>query len=116
MRKRSLRSFLESPELKAREKKAADARQEFRDTVDWSDAYLLAMIVVFTALGHLYPIKRKSQMWVGIALFVGAFCFYCVLKSWEKERKAKEQKLLKELKEIESRETTPLKQEEKAED
>merc|ERR1719284_2231147 len=70
------------------------AMQEFRDVVRWSDAWLLFTLVFFALLGNLYPVKRHSEILVGVAGFVVFFLVYVAMSAREKRlTKAREQQL-----------------------
>mmetsp|Transcript_32596 Transcript_32596/g.61327 ORF Transcript_32596/g.61327 Transcript_32596/m.61327 type:complete len:117 (-) Transcript_32596:11-361(-) len=86
-RRKSLRSLLVSPESRARAKAATAARQEFYDTVCWSDIFLFVIIVVFSVLGNVYPPTRRFDMYVGMGAFLASFCVYLCIKSCEKAAK-----------------------------
>ncbi|CAJ1335164.1 unnamed protein product [Effrenium voratum] len=76
--KDSLRSL--TKDFKQRSKAAGDARQEFYDTVNWSDAFLLAIMLGFSILGNIYPPQRRQDLVIGLVLFISCFLVYLCMK------------------------------------
>mmetsp|Transcript_49811 Transcript_49811/g.91960 ORF Transcript_49811/g.91960 Transcript_49811/m.91960 type:complete len:116 (-) Transcript_49811:71-418(-) len=70
----------------AQRKEAADAWQEFRETVQLSDGYLFAMILGFSVLGNVYKIRRTWEIYIGIGSFILCFGIYVLLKAQENRR------------------------------
>mmetsp|Transcript_63528 Transcript_63528/g.113029 ORF Transcript_63528/g.113029 Transcript_63528/m.113029 type:complete len:111 (+) Transcript_63528:75-407(+) len=81
--RKRLRNLLVTPQMKARLKEAQEARQEFYDTIAWSDGWLVAMLVTFSTLGNLFPPRRKINLFIGGVLFFLCFLVYLRLKSSE---------------------------------
>ncbi|CAJ1424139.1 unnamed protein product [Effrenium voratum] len=91
--KDSLRSL--TKDFKQRSKAAGDARQEFYDTVNWSDAFLLAIMLGFSILGNIYPPQRRQDLVIGLVLFISCFLVYLCMKAGEKARSPKRRKAAK---------------------
>merc|ERR1712194_476638 len=72
-----------------RMKEVADARRELVETLAFSDAWLVGIIVGFAILGNTYRIRKRYEVYVGMALFSLCFGVYVFLKSWEKQRAVK---------------------------
>ncbi|CAE7843547.1 PAPP5 [Symbiodinium sp. KB8] len=89
-RKKSLRSFLVNPAMKARAKAATEARQEFCDNVALSDVLLVLIIVGFSMLGNMFPPRRRSELYIGVAAFLASFGVYVCVKSYENAKKREE--------------------------
>ncbi|CAK9072964.1 Hypothetical protein SCF082_LOCUS35811 [Durusdinium trenchii] len=85
MEKPSLRSIHKG--MKQRSKAAQDARQEFYDTVNWSDVFLLSMMFIFSILGNIYPPQQRRDLIIGLVSFVSCFFIYLCIKAHEPPKK-----------------------------
>ncbi|CAL1158703.1 unnamed protein product [Cladocopium goreaui] len=79
-------------DMKQRSKAAQDARQEFYDMVHFSDVFLLSIMFGFSVIGNMYPPQTRSQLLIGLSLYLGAFFIYLYIKAGEPPKKRRKGK------------------------
>ena len=97
-------------DMKERSKAAQDARQEFYDSVHFSDVFLLSIMFGFSIIGNLYPPQTRSHLIIGLVSFLSTFLIYLCIKASE-PRKAKPRKV-----KAEKKDEKPKKEKETPED
>ena len=97
-------------DMKDRSKAAQDARQEFYDSVHFSDVFLLSIMFGFSIIGNLYPPQTRSHLIIGLVSFLSTFLIYLCIKASE-PRKAKPRKM-----KVEKNDEKPKKEKETLED
>eukprot|EP00434_Breviolum_minutum_P014897 symbB.v1.2.013132.t1/scaffold916.1/size152367/8 len=102
--------------MKERSKAAQDARQEFYDSVHFSDVFLLSIMFGFSIIGNLYPPQTRNHLIIGLVSFLSTFLIYLCIKASEppkaKRRKVKEKREEK----VEKKDEQPKKEKETLED
>ena len=103
-------------DMKERSKAAQDARQEFYDSVHFSDVFLLSIMFGFSIIGNLYPPQTRNHLIIGLVSFLSTFLIYLCIKASEppkaKRRKVKEKREEK----VEKKDEQPKKEKETVEE